>query len=171
MSWVRIPPEQLFFLFGEKRVVWVSCLPLFSIYRKEFSCAYWEFKVWMTEVWMTILESGWNLSVWLVDVVSKRWVWLDILIIIITFPTPLVLALFGGSSIPTSLFILIMFFRSLIILIYCTGNLHTAALADGLCTCVKQRTGCLWRAAVPESICCSDSTAGCSTLQHREHRQ
>ena len=28
----------LFFLFGEKRVVWVSCLPLFSIYRKEFSC-------------------------------------------------------------------------------------------------------------------------------------
>ena len=38
MSWVRIPPEQLFFLFGEKRVVWVSCLPLFSIYRKEFSC-------------------------------------------------------------------------------------------------------------------------------------
>ena len=39
MSWVRIPPEQLFFLFGEKRVVWVSCLSLFSIYRKEFSCA------------------------------------------------------------------------------------------------------------------------------------
>ena len=38
VSWVRIPPEQLFFLFGEKRVVWVSCLPLFSIYRKEFSC-------------------------------------------------------------------------------------------------------------------------------------
>ena len=36
MSWVRIPPEQLFFLLGEKRVVWVSCL---SIYRKEFSCA------------------------------------------------------------------------------------------------------------------------------------
>ena len=34
------PPEQLFFLFGEKRVVWVSCLPLFSIYRKEFSCDY-----------------------------------------------------------------------------------------------------------------------------------
>ena len=25
-------------LFGEKRVVWVSCLSLFSIYRKEFSC-------------------------------------------------------------------------------------------------------------------------------------
>ena len=28
------------------------------------------------EVWMTILESGWNLWVWLVDVVSRRWVWL-----------------------------------------------------------------------------------------------
>ena len=40
VSWVRIPPEQLFFLFGENRVVWVSCLPLFSIYRKEFSCDY-----------------------------------------------------------------------------------------------------------------------------------
>ena len=25
---------------------------------------------------MTILESGWNLWVWLVGVVSKRWVWL-----------------------------------------------------------------------------------------------
>ena len=29
----------------------------------------------MTEVWMTILESGWNQWVWLVGVVS-RWVWL-----------------------------------------------------------------------------------------------
>ena len=28
------------------------------------------------EVWMTILESGWNLWVWLVGVVSRRWVWL-----------------------------------------------------------------------------------------------
>ena len=25
---------------------------------------------------MIILESGWNLWVWLVDVVSRRWVWL-----------------------------------------------------------------------------------------------
>ena len=33
VSWVRIPPEQLFFLFGEKIFVWVSCLALFSIYR------------------------------------------------------------------------------------------------------------------------------------------
>ena len=58
---------------------------------------------------MTILESGWNLWVWLMGVVSRRWVWLggiyvygynvevwlvgvvvrryiDILIIIINFP-------------------------------------------------------------------------------------
>ena len=27
-----------------------------------------------TEVWMTILESGWNLWVWLVGAVSRRWV-------------------------------------------------------------------------------------------------
>ena len=45
-----------------------------------------------TEVWMTILESGWNLWVWLVGVVSRRWVWLvvrmyiHILTIIINFP-------------------------------------------------------------------------------------
>ena len=30
----------------------------------------------MAEVWMTILESGWNLWVWLVGVVSRTWVWL-----------------------------------------------------------------------------------------------
>ena len=55
---------------------------------------------------MTIVESGWNVCVWLVGVVSRRWVWLesigvawlvgvavtryiiyiDILKIIITFP-------------------------------------------------------------------------------------
>ena len=29
MSWVQIPPEQLFFLFWEKSVVQVSCLALF----------------------------------------------------------------------------------------------------------------------------------------------
>ena len=45
-----------------------------------------------TEVWMTILETGWNLWVWLVGVVSRRWVWLvvkryiDILTMIINFP-------------------------------------------------------------------------------------
>ena len=43
-------------------------------------------------------------------VVIRRYI--DILTIIINFPTPLVLALFD-SSIPTSLFIFKMFFRSL----------------------------------------------------------
>ena len=37
------------------------------VYTRDCSCA---------EVWMTILESGWNLWVWLVGVVSMRWVWL-----------------------------------------------------------------------------------------------
>ena len=27
------------------------------------------------KVWMTIVESGWNVWVWLLDVVSRRWVW------------------------------------------------------------------------------------------------
>ena len=39
------------------------------------------------------MASGWNLWVWLVSVVVRRYI-IDILIIIITFPTPLVLALF-----------------------------------------------------------------------------
>ena len=68
-----------------------------------------------TEVWMTILESGWNVWVWLVGVVS-RWVWLvvrryiDILTIIINFPYTTCISSFFGSSIPTSLFILKCFF-------------------------------------------------------------
>ena len=71
-----------------------------------------------TEVWMPILESGWNLWVWLVGVVSRRWVWLvvrryiDILTIIINFPYSTCISSFFGSSIPTSLFIFKMFFRS-----------------------------------------------------------
>ena len=73
------------------------------------------------EVWMTILESGWNLWVWLVGVVSRRWVWLvvrryiDILTIIINFPYSTCISSFFGSSIPTSLFIFLMFFRSFLI--------------------------------------------------------
>ena len=71
-----------------------------------------------TEVWMTILESGWNLWVWLVGVVSRRWVWLmvrryiDILTMIINFPYATCINSFFGSCIPTSLFIFKMFFRS-----------------------------------------------------------
>ena len=40
-----------------------------------FQCYEFSRKI-CTEVWMTILESGWNLWVWLVGVVSRRWVWL-----------------------------------------------------------------------------------------------
>ena len=55
------------------------------------------------------MASGWNLWVWLVSVVVRRYI-IDILIIIIT--TPLVLALFFCSIIPISLFIFKMFFCS-----------------------------------------------------------
>ena len=71
-----------------------------------------------TEVWMTILETGWNLWVWLVGVVSRRWVWLmvkryiDILTMIINFPYSTCINSFFGSCILTSLFIFKMFFRS-----------------------------------------------------------
>ena len=44
------------------------------------------------------MESGWNVWVWLVGVVSRRYIYIDFLILLI--PTPLVSVLFG-SSIPT----------------------------------------------------------------------
>ena len=86
------------------------------------------------EVWMTILESGWNLWVWLVGVVSRRWVWLvvrryiDIFTIIINFFYSTCISSFLGSNVPTSLFIFLMFFRSclcltLIYLLYIISNL------------------------------------------------
>ena len=43
------------------------------------------------------VASGWNLWVWLVSVVVRRCI-IDILIIIILSPTPLVLALFLAES-------------------------------------------------------------------------
>ena len=52
----------------------------------------------------------WNLWVWLVGVVVRRYI--DILIIIITFPYSTCISSFFGSSIATSLFIFEMFFRS-----------------------------------------------------------
>ena len=64
-----------------------------------------------TEVWMTILETGWNLWVWLVGMVSRRWVWLvvkryiNILTIINNFPYSTCINSFFGSCILTSLFI------------------------------------------------------------------
>ena len=51
------------------------------------------------KVWMTIVESGWNVWVWLLGVVLRRYI--DFLILLI--PTPLV---------PTSLFIFFNVFRS-----------------------------------------------------------
>ena len=85
-----------------------------------------------TEVWMTILESGWNLWVWLVGVVSRRWVWLvvrryiDILTIIINFPySTFISFFFFGSSIPTSLFIFKMFFSVLFLLFFSNVSQRT----------------------------------------------
>ena len=49
---------------------------IFGVKISNCRCDVSAFTVWMTEVWMTILESGWNLWVWLVGVVSRRWVWL-----------------------------------------------------------------------------------------------
>ena len=64
---------------------------------------------------------GCNLWVWVVGVVNRRWVWLvgdvvrryiDILTIIINFPCSTCISSFFSSSIPTSLVIFKMFFRS-----------------------------------------------------------
>ena len=63
------------------------------------------------------MASGWNLWVWLVSVVVRRYI-IDILIIIITFPYSTCISSFFGSIIPISLFIFLMIFRSLIILIW-----------------------------------------------------
>ena len=52
--------------------------------------------------------SGWNLWVWLLGVVLRRYI--DFLILLI--PTPLVSVLFG-SSIPTSVFILLSYIHNL----------------------------------------------------------
>ena len=57
------------------------------------------------------MASGWNLWVWLVSVVVRRYI-IDILIIIITFPYSTCISSSFGSIIPISLFIFKMFFRS-----------------------------------------------------------
>ena len=54
---------------------------------------------------------GYHVQVWLVGVVVRRYI--DILTIIINFPYSTCISSFLGSSIPTSLFIFKMFFRSL----------------------------------------------------------
>ena len=50
------------------------------------------------------MASGWNLWVWLVSVVVRRYI-IDILIIIITFPYSTCISSFFGSIIPISWFI------------------------------------------------------------------
>ena len=52
---------------------------------------------------------GWNLWVWLVSVVVRRYI-IDILIIIISFPYSTCISSFFGSIIPISLFIFKRFF-------------------------------------------------------------
>ena len=59
---------------------------------------------------------GWNLWVWLVSVVVRRYI-IDILIIIITFPYSTCISSFFDSIIPISSFILKCFFCSCTILI------------------------------------------------------
>ena len=57
------------------------------------------------------MASGWNLWVWLVSVVVRRYIYIiDILIIIITFPYSTCINSFLGSIIPISLFIFKCFF-------------------------------------------------------------
>ena len=55
------------------------------------------------------MASGWNLWVWLVSVVVRRYI-IDILIIIITFPYSTYTSSFFGSIIPISLSIFKCFF-------------------------------------------------------------
>ena len=59
-----------------------------------------------------IYGCGYNVLVWLVGVVVRRYI--DILTIIINFPYSTCIRSFFGSSIPTSLFIFKMFFLSCI---------------------------------------------------------
>ena len=55
------------------------------------------------------VASGWNLWLWLVSVIVRRYI-IDILIIIITFPCSTCISSFFGSIIPISLFIFKCFF-------------------------------------------------------------
>ena len=65
------------------------------------------------------VASGWNLWVWLVSVVVRRYI-IDILIIIITFPYSTCISSFLGSIIPISLFI----FKCFFVLVYIYSRTH-----------------------------------------------
>ena len=78
----------------------------------------------VSRVWLVggIYGYGYNVEVWLVGVVVRRYI--DILIIIINFPYSTCIRSFFGSSILTSLFIFKMFFRSL----YIYTRMHIATI-------------------------------------------
>ena len=63
------------------------------------------------------MASGWNLWVWLVSVIVRRYI-IDILTII-TFPYSTCISSFFGNIIPISLFIFKMFFSFLFMLFLC----------------------------------------------------
>ena len=63
------------------------------------------------------MASGWNLWVWLVSVVVRRYI--GILVIIITFPYSTCISSFLGSIIPISLFIFKNVFSFLFMLFLC----------------------------------------------------
>ena len=63
------------------------------------------------------MASGWNLWVWLVSVVVRRYIHVDILIIIINFPYSTCISSFlAAASLCTSLFIFKMFFSFLFVI-------------------------------------------------------
>ena len=65
------------------------------------------------------MANGWNLWVWLVSVVVRRYIYYRYPHNNYYFPaTPLVLTLFGGSIIPISLFIFKCFFCTFLYIIY-----------------------------------------------------
>ena len=68
--------------------------------------------------------SGWNLWVWLLGVVLRRYI--DFLILLI--PTPLVSVLFG-SSIPTSFFILLIYIYIMVRMHVIIMNITLTSLA------------------------------------------
>ena len=82
------------------------------------------------------MASGWNLWVWLpcIGVVSgccsKKVQYMDILTIFINFPYSTCISSFFASSIPTSLFILKMFFRSCRVYRLCDSYSYSYSSVD-----------------------------------------
>ena len=87
------------------------------------------------------MASGWNLWVWLVSVVVRRYIYIiDILIIIITFPYSTCINSFFGSIIPISLFIFKkMFFCTCIYIYVCHAS--GPGKYPFKCATRKRRTG------------------------------